>query len=82
VEENPKKQEMGIFDKIFSKKEPVQNSEKLMDENQFWEIIHTTKKNSSGNYEKQNSDAWHRGGLIRSSDEISIMEMEQRGELI
>ncbi|MCG2418260.1 DUF4240 domain-containing protein [Aequorivita sp. F47161] len=47
---------MGIFDKIFSKKEPVQNSVKLMDENQFWNIIHATIKNSSGDYEKQQSE--------------------------
>lgn len=50
------KNKMGIFDKIFGKKEPVQNSEKLMDENQFWKIIQTTKTNSSGNYEKQQSE--------------------------
>jgi hypothetical protein len=48
-----KKQEMGIFDKIFGKKEPVQDSNNLMVESKFWEIIKTSKSNSKGNYEKQ-----------------------------
>lgn len=54
---------MGIFDKLFGKKEqkseskePIQNSEKLMDSNQFWEIIAISKANSSGDYEKQQSE--------------------------
>ena len=52
----PNKQEMGIFDKLFGKNEQVQNSEKLMEENQFWGIIAKTKKNSGGNYEKQQAE--------------------------
>ena len=44
---------MGIFDKIFGKKEPVQDSNNLMVESKFWEIIKTSKSNSKGNYEKQ-----------------------------
>lgn len=54
---------MGIFDKLFGKKEqsntakePVQNSEKLMDSDKFWEIIATSKANSSGDYEKQQTE--------------------------
>ncbi len=54
---------MGIFDKLFGKKEqsstpkePVQNSEKLMDSDKFWEIIATSKSNSSGDYEKQQTE--------------------------
>ncbi|GGG48275.1 hypothetical protein GCM10011414_17580 [Croceivirga lutea] len=60
---NNKKGEMGIFDKLFGKKEqsstpkePVQNSEKLMDSDKFWEIIATSKSNSSGDYEKQQTE--------------------------
>ncbi|MFN3196639.1 MAG: DUF4240 domain-containing protein [Chlorobiota bacterium] len=51
---------MGIFDKLFGKKEQksepkeaVQNSDKLMDAEKFWEIIAVSKTNSSGDYEKQ-----------------------------
>ena len=54
---------MGIIDSLFSKKqqniepkEPVQNSDKLMDADKFWEIIATTKTNSSGDYEKQQTE--------------------------
>lgn len=54
---------MGIFDKLFGNKEqsntprePVQNSEKLMDSDKFWEIIATSKANSSGDYEKQQTE--------------------------
>ena len=32
--------------------------------------------------ERQNTDVLYRGGLIRSSVEVSVMEMEQRDELI
>jgi hypothetical protein len=60
---NNKKENMGIFDKLFGKKEqkfepkePVQNSEKLMDSEKFWEIIALSKTNSSGDYEKQQSE--------------------------
>lgn len=60
---NNKNESMGIFDKLFGKKEqkseskePIQNSEKLMDSNQFWEIIAISKANSSGDYEKQQSE--------------------------
>ena len=52
----PNTKEMGIFDKIFGKKEPVQDSTELIDENKFWEIIKTTKSNSSGNYERQQTE--------------------------
>nr|WP_321231311.1 DUF4240 domain-containing protein [uncultured Psychroserpens sp.] len=51
-----KKQEMGIFDKIFGKKEPIQDSNNLMVESKFWEIIKTSKSNSKGNYEKQQTE--------------------------
>ncbi len=51
---------MGIFDKLFGKKEqksepkePAQNSEKLIDAEKFWKIIAVSKTNSSGDYEKQ-----------------------------
>jgi hypothetical protein len=47
---------MGIFDKIFGKKEPIQNSDKLMEATEFWKIIQRTKTISSGNYEKQQSE--------------------------
>jgi len=30
----------------------------------------------------ESTDAWCRGGVTRSSDEISVMEMEQRGYII
>jgi hypothetical protein len=55
-----KKENMGIFDKIFGKKEqksepkePAQNSEKLMASDSFWKIIATSKTNSSDDYEEQ-----------------------------
>lgn len=51
---------MRFLDKLFGKeeqksspKEPVQDSESLMDSERFWEIIETSKANSSGDYEKQ-----------------------------
>ena len=54
---------MGIFDKLFGKKEQVntpkesvQNSEQLMNSGKFWEIIATSKANSSGDYEKQQAE--------------------------
>ena len=60
---NNKKDNMGIFDKLFGKKEqksepkePVQNSEKLMNDDQFWKIIAVSKTNSSGDYEKQQTE--------------------------
>jgi len=56
ADNQPKKQEMGIFDKFLGKKEAVQNSNELMDENHFWKIIATTKSNSGGNYEKQQAE--------------------------
>lgn len=34
---------------------------------------------SSGNYEALSTDAQHRGGSARSSDEASVMEVERRG---
>lgn len=58
-----KKENMGIFDKLFGEKkqksepkEPVQNSEKLMNADQFWGIITISKANSSGDYEKQQTE--------------------------
>ena len=30
-------------------------------------------------HKSESTDARHRGGLTRSSDEVSVMEMEQRG---
>lgn len=58
---------MGLFDKLFggtkkdSNVEPPINtnftsSDKLMDEDQFWEIIQTTKNNSSGDFEEQQEE--------------------------
>ncbi len=58
---------MGLFDKIFggtkksSNVEPPKNtnftsSDKLMDEDQFWKIIQTTKDNSSGDFEEQQEE--------------------------
>lgn len=54
---------MGIFYKLFGKneqksepKEPVQNSEKLMNTDQFWKIIAVSKTNSSGDHEKQQTE--------------------------
>ncbi len=51
---------MGIFDKLFVKKDPnfqteglSQNSEELMDSEMFWEMISISKANSSGDYEQQ-----------------------------
>ncbi len=55
---------MGLFDKLFggTKKDanarPPKNtnftsSDKLMDEEQFWKIIQTTKDNSHGDFEEQ-----------------------------
>ncbi len=51
---------MGIFDKLFVKKDPnfqteglSQNSEQLMDSQTFWEMISISKANSSGDYEQQ-----------------------------
>ena len=55
---------MGLFDKLFggtkkdSNVEPPKNtnftsSDKLMDEDQFWKIIQTTKVNSNGDFEEQ-----------------------------
>ncbi|RCW90790.1 DUF4240 domain-containing protein [Winogradskyella arenosi] len=51
---------MGIFDKLFVKKDPnfqteglSQNSEQLMDSEMFWEMISISKANSSGDYEQQ-----------------------------
>lgn len=61
--ENIKQESMGIFDKLFGKKEQnnepektAQNSDKLMNADEFWGIISTTKKNSSGKYEKQQAE--------------------------
>lgn len=36
----------------------------------------------SSPYEIQDTDAEHRGGLVRSSGEVSVMEMERRGGII
>ena len=55
---------MGLFDKLFggtkkdSNVEPPKNTnftslDKLMDEDQFWKIIQTTKDNSGGDFEEQ-----------------------------
>ena len=30
----------------------------------------------------ESTDARHRGGVIRSSDEVSVMEMERRGYIV
>jgi hypothetical protein len=58
---------MGLFDKLFgggkqsSNVEPPKNanftsSDKLMDEDQFWKIIQTTKDNSNGDFEEQQEE--------------------------
>ena len=58
---------MGLFDKLFggtkkdSNVEPSKNtnftsSDKLMDEDLFWEIIQTTKDNSNGDFEEQQEE--------------------------
>src|SRR6188472_968506 len=58
---------MGLFDKLFggakkdSNAEPPKNinftsSDKLMDEDQFWKIIQTTKDNSRGDFEEQQEE--------------------------
>jgi len=55
---------MGLFDKLFggtkkaSDNEPSKNSnfttsDKLMEEDQFWNIIKTSKDNSNGDFERQ-----------------------------
>lgn len=60
---NDKQENMGIFDKLFGKKNenikpkvPAQDSKKLMDSDKFWEIISISKGNSSGDYERQQSE--------------------------
>src|SRR4051812_40306311 len=58
---------MGLFDKLFggAKKKSSNKlpknvnfipSDKLMDEDLFWQIIKTTKDNSQGDYEKQQEE--------------------------
>jgi hypothetical protein len=58
---------MGLFDKLFggtkksSNIEPPKNvnftsSDKLMDEDQFWKVIQTTKDNSNGDFEEQQEE--------------------------
>jgi hypothetical protein len=58
---------MGLFDKLFgggkksSNVEPPKNanftsSDKLMDEDQFWKIIQTTKDNSNDDFEEQQEE--------------------------
>ena len=58
---------MGLFNKLFggtkkdSNVEPPKNtnftsSDKLMDEDQFWKIIQTTKDSSNGDFEKQQEE--------------------------
>lgn len=47
---------MRIFKKLFRTKGPIQNSKKLMNSKQFWEIIAISKSKSSGNYENQQEE--------------------------
>jgi hypothetical protein len=58
---------MGLFNKLFggSKKDadlkphadtPFYASDKLMDEDQFWQIIKTTKDNAGDNFEEQQKE--------------------------
>ena len=54
---------MGIFNKIFGKKqnhtnytEPLIDSQNLMESNKFWTIIEASKTKSSGDYEKQQEE--------------------------
>jgi Protein of unknown function (DUF4240) len=58
---------MGLFDKLFGGKKKELNVEPpinknftytdtLMDEDQFWRIIQTTKNNSNGDYEQQQEE--------------------------
>ena len=45
---------MGLFDKIFMKdSKNYSASSDLMEEDQFWAIIHTSYENSRGDYEEQ-----------------------------
>ncbi|MFK8056308.1 MAG: DUF4240 domain-containing protein [Saprospiraceae bacterium] len=56
---------MGFFDKLFGKKEstststpqtPVEDSQELMDDDQFWEIIALSKSRSKGDYDAQQEE--------------------------
>ena len=51
---------MRIFNNLFNKKkeskETIVDSKRLMDSLKFWEIINTSKTNSSGNYSKQQTE--------------------------
>ncbi len=58
---------MGLFDKLFrgvkkgAEVEPPKDpnftsSDKLMDEDQFWKIVQTTKDNSNGDFEEQQEE--------------------------
>ncbi len=78
---------MGIFDKLFGKQstqktkkhippsKPPQDLQELMDEDRFWMLIETSKKNSQGNYEKQQNELTKE--LIKL-DAIEILKFDNR----
>ncbi len=67
--------EMGIFDKLFGKKEAIQDSDELMDENTFWRIIKTSKSNSSGNYERQQTEL---NKELSKHSALEVLEFDNR----
>jgi hypothetical protein len=40
------------------------------------------EKSKWGTHKGESTDARHRGGVTRSSDEVSVMEMERRGYIV
>jgi hypothetical protein len=40
------------------------------------------KRSSSGHYKTERIEAWHGGGMSRSSEEASVMEAERRGHVV
>lgn len=86
---------MGIFDKLFGKKginksvkqtlppEPPQEMKELMDEDRFWKIIDTSKSNSKGNYQRQQSELEKELSIIEAVDILKFDNRfrKLRGEL-
>ena len=78
---------MGIFDKLFGKQttpkttiqnppsEPPQDTKELMDEDDFWKLIETSKMNSQGNYEKQQDEL---ADELIKLDAIDILKFDNR----
>lgn len=71
----PKKQEMGFFDKLFGKNAAIQDSKKLMGETKFWQLIQTTKSSSSGNYELQQTELYKE---LDNLTPIEILEFDNK----